>query len=79
MPRTLVCHVKASILNYTSFNEQRDEDKKHGISNSKLPYLATKRQGEHVTITNFGLPASDRVVIKDTLDYSMAVTKLLFH
>ena len=47
------------------FNEQRDEDSMELL----IPnfYLATKRQGEHVTITNFGLPTSDRVVIKDTL------------
>ena len=43
------------------FNKHRSEDTMELL----IPnfYLATKRQGEHVTITNFGLPTSDRVVI----------------
>lgn len=47
------------------FNQQRGEE----TLQLHIPnfYLSTKRVGEHITVTNFGLPTSDKVVIKDTL------------
>lgn len=51
-------------LNVTKFNKQQSEGYRIDIPQY---YLATLREGEHVAITNFGVPKCDRVVIKEQL------------
>lgn len=50
-------------INLFQYNAQREKDAVELF----VPnfYLSTERHGEHVTITNFALPASDKVVIKE--------------
>lgn len=51
-------------LKISKFNESRTKTQQLFIPNY---YLATEREGEHVYVTNFGIPEGDRVVIKETL------------
>ena len=51
-------------LKISKFNESRAKTQQLFIPNY---YLATERTGEHVYVTNFGIPVGDKVVIKETL------------
>ena len=55
---------RTQYLNVYKFNS--DRDKSHQLT---IPhyYMATLREGEHVAITNFGIPKCDKVVIKEQL------------
>ena len=52
---------RTQYLNVFKFNEGRTPDSQITIPHY---YMATLREGEHVGITNFGLPKCDKVVIK---------------
>ena len=55
---------RTQYLNVFKFNEGRTPDSQITIPHY---YMATLREGEHVGITNFGLPKCDKVVIKEML------------
>lgn len=55
---------RTQYLNVFKFNEGRRPDSQITIPHY---YMATLREGEHVGITNFGLPKCDKVVIKEQL------------
>lgn len=55
---------RTQYLNVFKFNQNRDVDKQITIPHY---YMATLREGEHVAITNFGIPKCDKVVIKEQL------------
>lgn len=55
---------RTQYLNVFKFNEGRDPKSQITIPHY---YMATLREGEHVGITNFGLPECDKVVIKEQL------------
>lgn len=53
-------------LNVFKFNQSRTPSNLLEITIPKY-YLATLRDGEHVAVTNFGIPNCDKVVIKEQL------------
>lgn len=55
---------RTQYLNVFQFNKGRPVDQQITIPHY---YMATLREGEHVGITNFGIPKCDKVVIKEQL------------